>query len=92
MIIANVDLQTPGSGIVLITGAHGFPECPQGLLGRQDNQWYLEDSYRNLGRDGVTERPVFFDLAWKRDAVLRKWFRHLGIDPAEVTIKTEKEF
>lgn len=91
-ITANVDLQERSRGIVLLTGAHGFPEAPQALLGRQDGKWYAEDSYGDKDRDGVTERPNFFGLAKERDAVVRKWLRHLGIDPINVEIKTEREY
>lgn len=94
MITARVDLQTRGSGIVLITGAHGFLESPQALLGRQDGKWYAEDDNADgdTWRDGVTVRPSFFELAKERDAVVRKWLRHLEIDPADVEIVTEREY
>jgi hypothetical protein len=91
-IVANVDLQERGSGIVLVTGPHGFPESPQGLLGRQEGKWSLEDSYGDTERDGATLRKSFFGLARKREAVIEKWLRHLGIDPGTVEIKTDREY
>lgn len=90
-IVVNVDLQSRSSGIALITGPHGFPECPQGLLGRQEGQWYLEDAYGDMGCSGTEPRESFFDLARKRDSVIEKWLRHLEIDPSDVEIKTDRE-
>lgn len=91
-IVVNVDLQSRSSGIALITGPHGLPECPQGLLGRQEGKWYLEDSYEDTERDGTTPREPFFGLNRKREAVIEKWLRHLGIDPDIVEIKTDREY
>lgn len=91
--IAKVDLTEPRKGIVLLTGKHGFPEDPQALLGPAgETGWSIDDSYGDLGRDGETERDNFFSTGGTRPRVLRNWFRHLGVNPEDVTVKTEREY
>lgn len=92
MITANVDLTEPAKGIVLLTGDHGFPVDPQALLSEHDDRWHIEDSYGDPYRDGTGERHTFLDAAEERDDVVRKWLTGLGIDPADVDIKTEVEY
>jgi hypothetical protein len=89
MVTANVDMQEPTSGIILVTGNHGYPECPQALLGKDGEEWYVEDSYGDLDRDGKTARKDFFEKARTRKGAIRKWLAHLGL---EAEIKTEREY
>jgi hypothetical protein len=95
-IVANVDLTEKSEGriskgVVLLDDDHGFPKPPQGTLRRSGTGWSLTDDYGDPDRYGRT-RPDFFDVAGTRGAVLRKWFRHLGLDPAEVEIRTHHEW
>lgn len=95
VITTNVDLTERSEGrvskgVVLLTGEHGFPKPPQGILSRSGTGWTLSDDYGDPDRNGRT-RPDFFEVAGTRNSVLRKWFRHLGIDPEDVKVETHPE-
>lgn len=95
MIIVKLDMTAPGSGIALITGSHGFPECPQALIGKHSpTRWYAEDSYGDKDRDGEAIRSDFYETAASALKVTKRWMQSLGIDPDadDVRIDQEKEY
>lgn len=84
-VIANVDMTAPSSGIILVTGEHGYPECPQALLGKDiDGQWYLEDAYGDLDKGGEATRDDFYNTADEVDEVVRKWLAYLDLTDVEI--------
>lgn len=92
-VTVHVDLMTPRSGLALATGAHGFPESPQALLGREDpkDTWYVEDSYRDPNRTGGT-RPDFHATADGPVEAVKVWLQHLEIDPEAADIQVHSEY
>lgn len=90
MITANVDMQTPTSGIILVTGGHGYRESPQALLGKDGDKWYVEDAYGDLDRAGESTRDDFYETADTQEAAIRKWLAYLELD-AEIQVNYEYE-
>lgn len=92
MIIVKLDMTAPGSGIALITGDHGFPNCPQALLGKHSkSRWYVEDSYGDKDRDGETTRSNFYDVESSALRATKRWMRKLGIDPDADGVRIDQE-
>lgn len=95
MIVVKLDMTGPGRGVALVAGDHDFPESPQALVGKHsETRWYVEDSYGDKGRDGETGRPDFRATDASAVKAVKRWLRHLGIDPdaEHVRIDQEREY
>lgn len=91
-IIACVDMTEPGKGIAMLTGGHGYPASPQAVLRQDGTGWGIDDSYGDLDRNGGTARPDFFSVAGTRRSAIRKWLRHLRLNPDDVEIRVNQYY